>query len=305
MPATIYYDQDADLSLLKGKTLGLVGESGCGKSMFASAIYNMVPRPGRITRGSVIFDGRVDVLKLKGEELRRFRWKEMSIVFQAAMNSLNPVMKIRDQMVETILDHEEGVGREEALERSRRALELVRLDPERVLDSYPHELSGGMRQRVVIAMSLLLNPKFVILDEPVSALDLKTQMEIVKLLKSLHEDLGITMLFITHDLPVLSELGSDRITVMYAFEFVEVGPRHKVLSGPLHPYSGMLIDATLDLEKPVERTRPIPGPPFDPFNVPSGCRFHPRCPYATERCRREEPPTLNVNGRLVKCFLYG
>lgn len=288
----------ASLDLYPGQITGLVGESGSGKSTLAFAMLNLVPPPGVIRQGQVLFNG-LDVLSLSGEELRRFRWKQVAVVFQAAQNALNPVMRVVDQMVETVRDHD-SLSRQEVLQRTGELLELVRLEPERVLRAFPHELSGGMKQRVVIAMSLLLQPSVLILDEPTTALDVVTQNHILDILLDIREHLGLAMLLLTHDMAIVAKV-ADRVGVMYAGQVVEVGEVEEIFYHPRHPYTMGLLQAAPSLVGDLEDRRPIPGFPPDLRNPPPGCRFHPRCEYATERCRTDEPQ-LEVRGhRAVAC----
>ena len=286
----------------KGETLGLVGESGCGKSSTALALMRLLPKNVAVFKGKIILDGE-DITSLSEEEFRaRIRWKKISMVFQGAMNSLNPVLKVGFQVAEPMIIHL-NMDKDEALKRARELFKMVGLSPDFV-NRYPHELSGGMKQRVVIAMALALNPELIILDEPTSALDVSIQAQIMNLLKRLKKKLGISMIFITHDIALASDL-CDRIAVMYAGNIVELGTAEQVLLDPKHPYAQKLIASVPRLR---EDRMPefIPGAPPDLVNPPSGCRFHPRCPYATERCKKEEPPLISLeDGRIVKCWLYG
>ncbi len=294
---------NVSLDVYEGEVLGLIGESGSGKSMMASAIMRVVPPPG-IIQGSVLFRspslGIVDILKLPDRELRRIRWKELAMVFQGAMNSFNPTLRIRDHFLDTARAHG-WESKDEVLDKACKLLELVRLEPERVLNSYPHELSGGMKQRALIALSLLLDPKLLILDEPTSALDTISQRAIIDVLKDIYDKLRITMIFITHDVPLITGL-AHRVAIMYAFKIVEVGYIDQVFRNPVHPYTRGLLSAIPSLTSDLNKVRPIPGRHPDPINPPPGCRFHPRCPYATEKCRREEPPPIEVEpGHVVYC----
>ncbi len=285
-----------------GEALGIVGESGCGKTSMANAIMRTLPSNVEVYDGHVIVDGH-DVVRMSEEEVRRkIRWRKVSMVFQGAMNALNPVIRVGLQVAEPLIIHE-GMDKREALEIAREKLKLVGLPPE-VSDRYPHELSGGMKQRVVIAMALVMNPKLVILDEPTSALDVSIQAQIMNLLKKLKREMGLSMIFITHDIALASDL-SDRIAVMYAGQVVEIGSAEQVLLEPKHPYTQKLLAATPRLRADITPEF-IPGAPPDLASPPQGCRFHPRCPYVMDRCRREEPPDFEVDGgRYVKCWLYG
>lgn len=278
---------NVSISIRNGEALGIVGESGSGKTTLALSLLNLVPPPGKITNGKIIFDGKIDVLSLKDEELRTFRWKQVAMVFQGALNSFNPVLRVGDQMLETIMEHE-NVGKQEALERISKLLKLVRLEPSRTMKAFPHELSGGMKQRAMIAMSLLLNPRVLILDEPTTALDVISQKYILNILSDLKKKLEITMVLLTHDLAICTEL-VDRVAVMYAGRIVEVAKMEDLFLKPKHPYTMGLMRAVPSVVGDIRELKPIPGSPPDMFNLPSGCPFHPRCPYATERCKKEEP----------------
>jgi len=299
--------RNVNLEVYKGETLFIVGESGSGKSTLGFALLNLVPQPGYIKEGEVLYrvDGNeVNLMKLPPDEQREFRWKHVSMVFQAALNSLNPVMRVWDQLYDTIKAHDRNVSREEAYEKVRNLLSLVRLDADRVLRAYPHQLSGGMRQRVMIAMALLLDPKIVILDEPTTALDLLTQKNIIEVLKNIKSKLGTTMIFITHDLSLAAEL-ADRVAVMYAGRIVELGDVYEVFYRPKHPYTYALMKTVPKLTSVDEELYPIPGSPPDMVNMPPGCKFHPRCPYAADVCKQVEPPDEWVaSGHLVACHLW-
>ena len=295
-----------DLDVRAGESIALIGESGSGKSTVALALLRLLVRTARISRGSVRFrtgDGRVlDTLALNDQGLRRFRWQECAMVFQSALNALNPVLRVGDHFADTARAH----GQTDSAEIRRRATDLLRmvqLDPDRVLPAYPHELSGGMRQRVSIALSLQLEPQLIILDEPTTALDILTQRAIIDVIRSLRERLQFTMLFISHDLSMAAEL-ADRVATMYAGEIVEVGPVRDVFYNPKHPYTVGLLNAV----PPIAGTdftplTSIPGSPPNLLEIPSGCPFHPRCPYADERSRREVPKLEEVGpDHFVACF---
>ncbi len=291
----------ASLDVYAGDWMAVVGESGCGKSTLAYAIIRQVPHPGEIKEGTILFDGQ-NVLELDRRALREFRWKEIAIVFQAAQNALNPVMRIADQMIETVVDHESR-PRKEILVHASELLRLVRLEPARVLRAYPHELSGGMKQRVIIAMSLLLNPRLLILDEPTTALDVVTQNYILDILADIRKKLRLTMLLLTHDMSIVAKV-SDRVGVMYAGQIVETGRAEEIFYHPWHPYTRGLLKAAPSLIGELGEKRPIPGFPPDMRNPPPGCRFHPRCSYADDRCSLEEPSLEKVDGRQVACHYW-
>lgn len=262
--------------------------------MFASALLDAVVDPG-ILSGEVIYhppDGEpYDICGLSDKELKEFRWEEISMVFQGAMDSFNPTLTIGGHFEETL--HAHNYDLEEGMEHGRRLLEDLYLDPDRVLDSYPHELSGGMAQRALIALSLLLKPNVLVMDEPTAALDLLMQRSITSLLSKIHEEYDITIIFITHDLPLVADL-ADRLAVMYAFQFIEVGPCYDILKDAAHPYTRALLKAVPNLAASLEEMQPIEGDSPDPVNVPPGCSYQSRCPFADEQCIETEPSYREV-----------
>ena len=270
---------NVNLQILRGEILGVAGESGCGKTTLANAVMQILRPPARIAGGQILFDG-TDVTDKNREQLRQFRWRNVSMVFQSAMNALNPVMRVGDQFVDMMRAHER-ISKRAALKQAGELLELVGIDHRRVR-AYPHELSGGMRQRVVIAMALALQPELVIMDEPTTALDVVVQREILQQVKTLQDQLGFAVLFITHDLSLLIEI-ADRIAIMYAGEIVEEAPASTIHSAPLHPYTQGLMNSFPPLTGPIVHMTGIPGTPPDLGAPPEGCRFHPRCPH----CRPE------------------
>ncbi|MEZ0393508.1 MAG: ABC transporter ATP-binding protein [Desulfurococcaceae archaeon] len=293
---------DVSVSLGKGEVLGIAGESGCGKSTFAYSLIRLVPPPGRIVSGKIYFEG-ADVLSMDEEEFRRkVRWKGISMIFQGAMNALNPVFTVGDQIAEVLTLHQ-GMNKREALEMAKNLLKMVGID-ERRARSYPHELSGGMKQRVVIAMALALRPPLVIADEPTTALDVVVQAQIMNLLKKLQRELKMSIILITHDLSLIAEI-ADKVAVMYAGKIVEFGSSEHIYNNPKHPYTQGLLNSIPRLRGEIKKLTYIPGVPPDLSSPPPGCRFHPRCPYAMERCSREEPPMVEVEpGHYVACWLY-
>ncbi len=288
--------------LEKGETLGIVGESGCGKSTLAWSLLRLVPPPGRIVGGQIRVDGK-DIVGMSESEVRReIRWKRISMVFQGAMNALNPVYTVGDQIIEPLLLHT-NMTKQEALERAKELIEAVGLAPS-ILERYPHELSGGQKQRVVIAMALALKPDIVIADEPTTALDVVVQAQILNLMKKLHQEEKMSIILITHDLGVVTEL-SEKIAVMYAGKIVEFGRAEDIFENPLHPYTKALIRAVPRLKGDIHKLEYIPGTPPDLRSPPPGCRFAPRCPRRFEPCDKEEPPMIEYSkGHYVACWLY-
>ena len=286
--------------ILPGEVVGLAGESGSGKSTIAHAILRILRPPALITGGQVLFAGH-DTLEMNDAELEQFRWQSISIVFQSAMNALNPVMRIRDQLLDVMLHH--GLPRTEANQRAVHLFDMVGIDPAR-LDAYPHQLSGGMRQRAVIAIALALNPDMLILDEPTTALDVVVQKDILQQISTLRENLGFSVLFITHDLSLLVEF-SDRIAIMYAGEIVEHAPARELFDHPLHPYTLGLMNSFPSISGKKQKLTGIPGSPPDLIAPPTGCRFHPRCTRAMVICSQNAPITKVVSSNhSVACHLY-
>jgi len=283
-----------DLTIGAGEILGLAGESGCGKTTVANALMQILRPPARLAGGTVLFRGD-DLTARSAEELRRYRWRNVSMVFQSAMNSLNPVMRVGDQFVDMMQAHEH-VSKREALVRAGELLDLVGIDKRRIR-AYPHELSGGMRQRVIIAMALALHPELVIMDEPTTALDVVVQREILQQIHDLQSELEFAVLFITHDLSLLFEF-AHRIAIMYAGEIVEEGPARRLQVAARHPYTLGLIHSFPSLTGPRVRMAGIPGSPPDIAAPPAGCRFHPRCPHCTDEASALHTLQTTVRPRL-------
>ena len=290
------------LDVQRGEILGVVGESGSGKSTLASAMLNIVSAPGVISSGQILFKGQ-NVLSFSEEELREFRWRDVAMVFQAAQNSLNPVLKIKAQVLDTAEAHG-NQSQDVVLKKARELLRYVRLEPDQVLDSYPHQLSGGMKQRTIMALSLLLDPEILILDEPTTALDVITQAYVMNIFKRAHIDLEITMVFLTHDVSIMAKI-ADRIAVMYAGQVVELGTVDDIFYRPIHAYTKGLINAAPSLTDDVSKRRAIPGSPPDLTNLPEGCRFAPRCRFVEEgACTGELKGELVEveHGHYTTCF---
>lgn len=294
-----------DLSFYKGEIHGLVGESGSGKTVTSTCVMGLLPSPpGKIVSGRILFDGK-DLLALPEAEMRKVRGRQIAMVFQEPSKYLNPAFKIGEQITEMLILHL-GMTKAQAKERARELLGLVGLGKDgRVLDSYPHELSGGMKQRAMIAIAISCNPVFLIADEPTTALDVTLQLQILKLIKKLRDMLGMGILFISHDLGVVNEV-ADRVSVIYAGRIVESTAKSQLFTNPLHPYTRLLIMSIPDARKRGKRLAAIPGRVPDADNTPTGCAFHPRCPLAVERCRVENPSLVEYEtGHAVACHRAG
>ena len=286
----------------KGKTLGLVGETGAGKTTTALGILNLIPKPpGKIVSGEIIFEGE-DLLKKSKKEMRKIRGNKISMIFQDPMTSLDPVVTVGDQIAEVIRLHQ-ATSRKEAQQKAVDMLELVGIPGERY-NEYPHQFSGGMKQRVIIAIALACNPSLLIADEPTTALDVTIQAQILELMANLRREFGSSMLLITHDLGVVAEV-CDNVAIMYAGEIVEYGDLRHIYRNASHPYTEGLFGSIPNLNDETDRLKPIRGLMPDPADLPAGCSFAPRCPYATDRCRAEDPATYEIEpGHLVKCHRY-
>ncbi len=301
---TVKASDDVSFYVKKGETLGIVGESGCGKSITSMSIVRLIETPpGKYEGGEIWFEGE-DMLKISDERMREIRGNDISIIFQEPMTSLNPVFRIGDQISEALILHR-GMNKKEAREESIKMLRLVKIpNPERIVDNFPFELSGGMRQRVMIAMALACAPKLLIADEPTTALDVTIQAQVLDLMNDLKKNIDASIIFITHDLGVIAEM-SDRVMVMYAGKVVELSTTEDIFKNPKHPYTVGLIGSKPDLTTETDRLHVIPGNVPDLNNRPSGCPFHPRCEHAMDVCKERFPDeTIIGDGHLVNCWLY-
>lgn len=293
---------DVSFELKKGELIGIAGESGCGKSTLAYSIMNLLEDNGAIFSGEINFSGD-NLVDFSAKQIKQFRWKNMSMVFQSAMNALNPVMKISEQLIDALRAHQKGISEKDARKRAEEMLKLVDIQKDR-LDAYPHQLSGGMKQRVMIAMAMILNPDLVIMDEPTTALDVVVQRNIIEKIEELRREFNFSIIFITHDLSLLVEI-SDKLAIMYAGKILEIGPAAKLYSNPLHPYTRGLMNSFPPLTGEIKEMSGIEGKPPDLLNPPAGCPFYPRCEKRMEICKTQMPQFKEIeNEHQVKCFLY-
>lgn len=296
--------EDVSFEIFPGEILSLVGESGCGKSVTGLSLLRLIPiPPGKIENGEILFEGR-DLLRLGEKEMEKVRGNEISMIFQEPMTSLNPVFTIGNQIMEVLQLHQH-LDKNEARKRAIEMLDRVRIpSPEVRIDSYPHQLSGGMRQRAMIAMALSCQPKLLIADEPTTALDVTIQAQVLRLLKEIQKEMGMAVMLITHDLGVVSEI-ADRVAVMYAGRIVESAPIEAIFRQMRHPYTKGLLESIPQLEEKRRRLNAIPGQVPNPLDLPSGCKFHPRCYLKIDVCIEEEPPLFQINGNhFSRCFRW-
>ncbi|HOO32911.1 MAG TPA: ABC transporter ATP-binding protein [Thermotogota bacterium] len=287
--------------LKKGEFLGIAGESGCGKSTLAYAIMNLMRDNARIKSGRIVLND-VDIAQKDEEAMKKIRWVDLSMVFQSAMNALNPVLKIGDQLTDAIFAHDKNATKETAEKRAKEVMNLVDISPDR-FDSYPHQLSGGMKQRVMIAMALILQPDLIIMDEPTTALDVVVQRTIIEKIQELQKQFDFAVIFITHDLSLLVEI-SHKLAIMYAGKIIEFGAAEKVFTKHLHPYTEGLMSSFPSLTGPIIRMGGIDGKPPDLLNPPQGCRFAPRCNQAMDICFKDYPERYETGDHYVHCHLY-
>jgi peptide/nickel transport system ATP-binding protein len=300
---TIRAVEDVSFSLKKGETLGLAGESGSGKSTLGLSIIRVVPYPGVIVKGHIKID-KTPILQLSENEMRSIRGRKAAYIFQDPMTSLNPVKRIGEHFVELIRTHEPDTSKEEAFERTKTILKDLRILPERIND-YPHQFSGGMRQRIMIGLAIALNPDLVMADEPTTALDVIVQEKILDLLENLRRTYGMALILISHDLSIILER-CDKIIIMYAGHILEYATSIEIHKNPKHPYTQGLLQSIPNIELSDQKLAAIPGSPPNMFDPPKGCRFWPRCSYAKKICRMKEPPLIQVGrNHFVRCFLYG
>jgi oligopeptide/dipeptide ABC transporter ATP-binding protein len=299
---TVRAVENVTLDLDQGEVMGLVGESGCGKSTLGFSILKLLRQPGIIAEGQIRYHGD-NIVKMSERELLGIRGKRIAMIFQDPLTSLNPLFRIGDQFVETIQTHENGVSKKDALERAGDMLKRLGLAPDR-LHEYPHQMSGGMRQRIMIGIALVLNPDLLIADEPTTSLDVIVEAQFLDLLNELRQQFNLTILLISHNIGIVAQM-ADRVTVMYGGRLAETGSVEAVFADPKHPYTQGLLTSIPNIKLDQPELHTMPGAPPDLVDPPCGCVFHPRCPRVMDKCRREIPPSFNDKGHLAACWLYG
>ena len=299
---TVRAVENVTLNLRQGEVMGLVGESGCGKSTLGFSILRLLRPPGKIAAGRILYHGD-DIVTMSERELLRIRGKRIAMIFQDPLTSLNPLFRVGDQFVETIKTHEKGVSKKAAYERAANMLERLGIAPDRLYE-YPHQMSGGMRQRIMIGIALVLNPDLLIADEPTTSLDVIVEAQFLDLLNELRQQFNLTILLISHNIGIVAQL-ADRVTVMYGGRLAETGTIEAVFADPRHPYTQGLLTSIPNIKLDQPELHSMSGAPPDLVEPPAGCVFHPRCPYVMDRCRREIPPSFADDGHLATCWLYG
>jgi oligopeptide/dipeptide ABC transporter ATP-binding protein len=299
---TVRAVEGVDLELRQGEVMGLVGESGCGKSTLGFSILRLLRPPGRIVSGQIIYHGR-DIVTMGEKALLALRGNQISMIFQDPLTSLNPLFRIDEEFIETLQTHIKQIKKNEAFRKAEAMLESLGISRERLLE-YPHQMSGGMRQRIMIGMGLILSPDLLIADEPTTSLDVIVEAQFLDLLNQLRKEFDLTILLITHNLGIVAQL-ADRITVMYGGKIAETGAAEAIFEEPLHPYTQGLLASIPNIRLDQPELKAMPGSPPDLVDPPPGCVFHPRCPRAKEICKQQRPPTFSRNGHLVSCWLYG
>jgi peptide/nickel transport system ATP-binding protein len=299
---TVRAVEDVSLSVVKGEVLGIVGESGCGKSTMGLSILKLMKPPGRIASGEMLFRGK-DIFKMSEKELLQARGRDIAMIFQNPLTSLDPLMSIKDHFIETIREHEPSIKKDTAVAKAESILESLGIEKRR-LEEYPFQLSGGMRQRIMIGLALILNPEILIADEPTTSLDVIVEAGFTELLIKLHERYGLTVLLISHNLGLVAEM-ADRIAVMYGGRIVELASSERIFAEPCHPYTRGLMDCIPNINADQQELKAMPGSPPDLVNPPEGCCFMPRCPKAMPICGQKTPKLLEREGSQVACWLYG
>jgi oligopeptide/dipeptide ABC transporter ATP-binding protein len=298
---TVRAVDDVSWKLRQGEVMGLVGESGCGKSTLGFSIQRLLRPPGQIVNGRILYHGR-DIVQMTEKEVLDLRGSNIAMIFQDPLTSLNPLFRIDQHYIETMLTHEKGLKKKEAFEKAERMLESLGISPDRLLE-YPHQLSGGMRQRIMIGLGLILQPDLLIADEPTTALDVIVEAQFLDLLADLQKKFDLTIILITHNLGNVAQL-ADRITVMYGGNIVEVAEANLIFENPLHPYTQGLLASIPNIKLEQPKLQTMPGSPPDLVNPPPGCVFHPRCPQAMDVCKTKKPETKTEDGHRVSCWLY-